>query len=149
MLLGYVVYQRPFFWHTNKEFMRNVNYKGFKDKRYFPRWQVERRLVFHQDHKPEPNEAKVLDLSCSGVRFQTDEEVILGQKVKLKLYFSLDYSIDLTGDVLWINTVENGFKQAGIRFYEASQENKDAILEHAFEFDKEKTVKNWFKGWAD
>ena len=110
--------------------MENLN--KTTDHRYFPRWDVERRLIFNRGLNSSPQEARTVDLSCSGVRFRTDEDIETGQRIKMALYFSIDEPIDLTGDVMWI-IHPSKFKDVGVRFYNTSDQAQSAILEKAFD----------------
>jgi len=133
--------------------MQNSNTRDFTDNRYFSRWEVERRLLFYQGpypkHNTPPQEAKTIDLSCSGVRIWTSEEILKGQKIRMILFFSIESYINLTGDVCWVKSNDHLYKQAGIQFYNTPENSKDIILDEAFNVDRNKVVESWFKGWMN
>lgn len=131
---------------TQKGSMNTHKSDNSNDQRYFPRWHVERRLVFHQGPQTNSQEAKTIDLSCAGVRFKTDEDIAVGQKIKMTIHFSLESFAELNGKVLRVDG-DGNVKQVGVQFYNTTEEAQETILEHAFEFDREKMSQNFFRDW--
>jgi len=116
------------------------------EQRYIPRWEVHNRIFYQLMDDSERREASSRDLSCAGICLQTDQEVAVNQKVKLKVYLSENKSIDLQGHILWTQQTPRGYL-AGIAFEDIKPENQDVILDYAFEINRDDLVDHWFKGW--
>jgi Tfp pilus assembly protein PilZ len=116
------------------------------EKRYLPRWEIQNRVSFQFPEERDYHYATTRDLSCSGVCITTEENIHLGQKLKLTIELSQHSSVTLWGQVVWIKS-HSIKKSVGIDFLEPGEEIKETILQYAFEIDKEKVVKHWFQGW--
>ena len=114
--------------------------------RYFPRWEVTDRVVYNVDGDREPREGTTKDISCAGVCIIGDRHLTPHQKIQLTVHLSESAWIKLNGHVQWVRN-NNDMLHMGITFYETPDHAQDLILQHAFEIDREKVVKQWFKGW--
>ena len=121
---------------------------GF-DKRYFPRWEVNKRIVYQLSHNPTEKEAQALDMSCAGVRLLSEEPLLPTQKLKLNVFLGKVHVVAVTGRVVWIkhNSKYNKHNEAGIAFDDIDQKTQKIILDHAFALKKNDLVDHWFKGW--
>lgn len=116
--------------------------------RYFPRWEVNNRVLYRTDGDKELYEGKTKDISCAGARIVGGTQGSPHQKIKMSVQLSEGTTIRLTARILWVKCdVEK--PEMGVIFCDISDDIQDSILQHAFEIDKDKVVKQWFKGWND
>ena len=123
------------------------------DKRYFPRWEIDKRIVYQLSHNPAEKEAQAVDMSCSGIRLLSEEPLLPTQKIKLNVFLSKVRVVTVTGRVVWIKHIakynkHSKYNEAGIVFDDIDQKTQELILEHAFTLKKNDLVDHWFKGWA-
>jgi len=116
--------------------------------RYFPRWKVDERVVYHLDGESEPREGATRDISCAGACIVGEGPIEPHQKVKITVELAERTKIKLNGYILWARN-KDGQLHMGVTFYDTPDEVQDLILQHAFELDKEKVLKQWYKGWED
>lgn len=120
---------------------------GFReDKRYFPRWQVKNRIVYHFEGQIQLHNAQSCDLSCAGVSLVSQFPLVPGQKLKLRIYLFEDKSVEVKGHPVWVRETEEGYL-SGVHFTDSTTEVQNKILEYAFEIKKEDVVNHWFEGW--
>ncbi len=131
-------------WKSNQDPLSKKN--SGRDQRYFPRWEVDSRVIYKIDNDPMARETHTKDLNCSGVCIYVQEAIKPQQRLKLTIYLSGRKSVDVQGLVIWNNPLENQ-ALVGICFSNTSQKAQDLILQHAFEIKKEDLTKHWFKGW--
>ncbi len=117
-----------------------------KDKRYFPRWQVNNRVFYKLDNDDDFRECQSRDLSCAGACLFTEEDIPTDRQVKLTIHLSSGTSVEVEGRILRSDPIEGGHL-AGVAFTNIGQKSQDTILKYAFEIKKEDLVKHWFKGW--
>ena len=116
------------------------------DARYFPRWDVDNRLSYCLEGDDQFFEGKTKDISCAGACIISEVHIAPRQKIKISIELSKGNSFQLNAYILWVR-MENNQNHMGITFYDTPDEFKDQILNHAFELDKEKVLKHWFKDW--
>ena len=129
---------------------RDQGHSSFKnsDTRYFPRWEVTDRVVYNIDGDGEAREGRTKDISCAGACIIGDRYLSPHQKIQMTVHLSEAISIKLNGHVQWVRH-NDGASHMGVTFYETPDHIQELILQHAFEIDREKVVKQWFKGWED
>ena len=116
------------------------------DNRYFPRWPVRNHILYRAKNHPNSNEGHTKDLSCAGTCAYVNEILPIHQKLNLTVHLSKKTVVELQGVVVWQNTSTLPY-QAGIEFYNTSDETLSRILQHAFEIDRTKMLNHWFEGW--
>ena len=116
------------------------------DKRYFPRWEVQNRVLYQPFKSSDPKEAITRDLSCAGACICMEDSIGLDQKIKLTVYLSEETKVDLLGKVVWIK-LQGDKNFVGVNFFNTEQEAQDLILEYAFSLDRSKLINHWYKGW--
>jgi len=123
-------------------------FKGFNesDQRYFPRWEIDKRVVYQAKNIPDEKQSRAIDMSCAGVCILCEEQLLPTQEIRLDIFLSEATIIRMTGHVVWVKNFANQ-NQAGIIFNEIDQASQDTILEHAFNVNKKDLVRYWFKGW--
>ena len=114
--------------------------------RYFPRWEVADRVVYSVDGDRVSREGTTKDISCAGACIIGNRYLNSQQKIQMTVHLSETTSIKLNGHVQWVRH-DDGALHMGVTFYETSDHVQELILQHAFEIDREKVVKQWFKGW--
>jgi len=122
--------------------------KNPADHRYFPRWEVDSRVLFQTENDPEFHEAHTKDISCAGAALCTQYPLTQHQKIKITLFLPNGTPVNLHGEVLWASTRENQEQLLGISFFNTAPEAQQLILQQAFEIDRKQLVSNWFKGWS-
>ena len=129
--------------------MTNHSQKKFddlSDQRYFPRWEVENRVLYQLEDQMDTLEAQTIDLSCAGACLTVPKTIRPQQTIKLVIYLSPNKFINVNGKIIWTKSV-GGEQQIGIQFENISLKNQDIILQHAFEVRHDQVTRNWFKGW--
>ena len=125
---------------------KEIQVRDVMDRRYFPRWAVENRVIYTVESSKTPQEAKTKDLSGAGACLWVKEPLELNQKMKLIIYLSENVTVRLNAQVTWAKQCGNQ-NYAGVSFYNTSLQAQDLILEHAFDLDREQFVQHFFKGW--
>lgn len=120
---------------------------SFEDRRYFPRWEVNNRIVYQLEKSLATFEGFTKDLSCAGTCVSTLERLKINQRLRLTIYLSKDKKVTVQGNVVWVKPTHE-CQWAGIDFYNTTYQDQDLILECAFELNKKDLVRYWFKGWA-
>ncbi len=124
-----------------------VSCAGFSaEKRYFPRWQVKNRIVYHFEGQDHFHEARSRDLSCAGVSLVSQFPLTKEQKLKMRIYLFEDKTVEVEGCPVWVKETEEGYL-SGVHFTNSTAEIQNKILEYAFEIKKQDVVKHWFEGW--
>ena len=116
------------------------------ERRYFPRWIVENKVLYRLPHQTSYREAITKDLSCDGVCFLCEEDLKTPSKLTLVVYLDNDIAIEVKGYVVW-NKFNIRQSPIGVRFENIPTKVQDMILQYAFECNKEILTKHWFKGW--
>ncbi|VAX36448.1 hypothetical protein MNBD_UNCLBAC01-487 [hydrothermal vent metagenome] len=121
------------------------------DQRYFPRWEVESKVVYRLENDVQSHEGLTKDLSSTGARITTETNLLPQQKIQLTVHLSDAIIISLNGYIIWVKGAKAsyGANQMGIGFTNMSTHIQEVILQHAFELDRERLKKHWFKGWDD
>ena len=119
-----------------------------KDMRYFPRWEVKDHVLYHLDGENESFEGHTKDLSCAGACITGDGNISPHQKIKLVIELAEDVKIKLNAHILWVR-IENNQPQMGVTFYDTPDDVQNLILQHAFELDRDKFLKQLYKGWEN
>ena len=118
------------------------------DKRYFPRWEVENRVLFQLKDNAEVFEGYTKDLNCAGMCLNTPQLLTVHQKLKLIIYLSKKTSISLLGIIVWVRD-EKLFHKAGVVFYNTPMETQDIMLQFAFNLNKERLFNDILKDSSD
>ena len=118
------------------------------DQRYFPRWNVNNRVLYRSESSPDQQlrHGHSKDISCAGACLYLKEFLPLQQKIAIGIQLTPKTNIDLRGTVVWQKAEDLAYL-TGIAFYEISEAAQEQILEHAFEFDRSKLLEHWYKGW--
>ena len=126
--------------------MPSVTKKQSFDKRYFPRWQVENRILFKPEENHDFDECSTRDISCSGASFYTKESCKIGQVLDLVIFFNNYKTLDVKGTVVWRKSLSEDYI-IGITFKNLTRREQALILKYAFEIRKKEVSDHWFKGW--
>jgi hypothetical protein len=118
------------------------------DMRYFPRWEVNNKISYHLVGQKNSHEGETKDISCAGACIAGNGNITPHQKIEMTLQLNDITRVKLKGHILWVR-IENNNPQMGVTFYDTPDEVQSLILQHAFETDKERLVKQWYKGWDD
>ena len=116
------------------------------ERRYFPRWKVDKEVIYRLSHLPAEKTARTIDLSCRGACILSSEPLLPTQRIALSIILNKAKIAHVNGRVAWIRHFPQQ-NEAGISFDEIDEETQNMILEHAFNFKKEDLVNYWFKGW--
>ncbi len=117
-----------------------------QDRRYFPRWEVNNRVIYRKGTESFYRECCSKDISCDGASLFCQERLDGDGILVLVLFLSEDVAIYVQGRVLW--NQPNGVRNVvGVRFSNISEKSQDMILKHSFNLKKEKLKKDWFEGW--
>lgn len=118
------------------------------DQRYFPRWNVNNRVIYHAETIPDHQlrHGHTKDLSCAGACLYLKEFLSPQQKITLNIHLSPGTNLDLRATVVW-QKAEDMTYLTGVVFHETSDEAQQQILEHAFEYDRSRVLEHWYKGW--
>ena len=117
------------------------------ERRYFPRWETENRILYSIEDDKTTHECTSKDINCTGLCFVTDEPLVPNQNLKLKVYLNEDISITVKGKISWTKPMDNQ-TLIGVNFSWVTDRIQETILKYAFELDKEKLVKHWYEGWS-
>ena len=117
------------------------------DSRYFPRWEVDEQVLCQLEGESETHKGRTKDISCAGACIIGDWQISPHQKIKITIQLSKTATINLSAHILWVK-IHNDQQEMGITFYDTPEDVQDSILQYAFELDKEKVLKQWFKGWV-
>lgn len=118
------------------------------DQRYFPRWNVNNRVIYRIESSPDQQlrHGHSKDLSCAGACLYLKEFLPPQQKIALNVHLSPSINLDLRATVVWQKAEDLAYL-TGIAFYETSDETQQQILEHAFQLERPKILEHWYKGW--
>ncbi|MBI5150487.1 MAG: PilZ domain-containing protein [Candidatus Omnitrophica bacterium] len=118
------------------------------DQRYFPRWNVNNRVVYRSEIAPDHQfrHGHTKDLSCAGACLYLKEFIPPQQRITLNINLSPKTAIDVRATVVWQKAGKMSYL-TGIAFHDISEADQGQILEHAFEFDRSKLLEHWYKGW--
>jgi len=113
--------------------------------RYFPRWEFDEQVLCKIEGEAEYREGKTKDISCAGACIVGDWQITPHQKIKVTIKLSKTAEICLNAHILWVK-INNNQREMGITFYDTPDDVQDSILQHAFELNKDKVLKQWYKG---
>lgn len=118
------------------------------DQRYFPRWNVNNRVLYRPESGSELqlHHGHTKDLSCAGACLYLKEFLPPQQKIALNIHLSPGTNLDLRATVVWQKAEAMSY-WTGVTFHDTSDEAQQQILEHAFEFERSKVLEHWYKGW--
>lgn len=116
------------------------------DQRYLPRWNVKNRVKYALCDRDGINEGTTQDLSCAGACLKSEELLMPGQELRMKIFLDEENAVEVLGHVVW-NRLSSDGRYAGVHFDTASPECQDTILNYAFEINPDTMVKHWFSGW--
>ena len=103
-----------------------INY----DKRYFPRWKVNKRVEYEKERMTFRSYTK--DLSLDGASIVVFSNTSLSHLVQLKIHLTDKDILEIQGRVIW-NKPESAFQLFGITFQKPSEKAQALMLTHAFE----------------
>jgi hypothetical protein len=126
------------------------DYKSIEDNdmRYFPRWEVKDQVLYNLDGQTESYEGETKDISCAGACITGTGNVSPHQKIKVVVELAEGVKIKLNAHILWVR-IKNNQPQMGVTFYNTPDDVQSLILQHAFEVDRDKFVKQLYKGWEN
>ena len=129
---------------------QDPGYSSIKDNdlRYFPRWEVDDPVLYHLDGETEPFEGRTKDISCAGACITGAGNISPHQKIKVIVELATGVKIKLNAHILWVK-IESNHPQMGVTFYDTPDDVQNLILQHAFEVDREKFIKQLYKGWEN
>ena len=118
------------------------------DQRYFPRWNVNNRVVYRAETTPDHQfrHGHTKDLSGAGACLYLKDFLPVHQKITLNIHLSPKSTLDLRATVVWQKAEDLAYL-TGVAFHETPDDAQQQILEHAFEFDHAKVLEHWYKGW--
>jgi len=119
---------------------------GEADLRYLPRWEVSNRVMYRTDGENDFHEGRTKDINCAGACIVGNTPVAPQHNIEMTVQLSPKTTIRLNARILWAKFGANE-TQMGVTFYGASEETQDSIFQHAFELDRDKFLKQWYKGW--
>jgi len=128
------------------ESLESISQFSGRDKRYLPRWEVSNRILYQVQGDGQRKESLSHDLSCAGASILTEESITPNEKLQLTIYLDREVSVRVDGRVCWSVPVAKKHL-IGINFEQTSRKAQDLILKYAFELDRAKLVRHWFKGW--
>ncbi len=117
-----------------------------QEKRYFPRWDVNHKILYKKENTLFYKECSCTDISADGVCLSALEAFEPHQKLNLLVYLSENVAVEVNGTVLW-NKISAQRCLAGFKFESISANVQDLILQFAFDCKKEQLHRNWFEGW--
>ena len=118
------------------------------DKRYFPRWSVQNKILYRKEENSTYQEALSKDINGSGACFSCPEKIKPSTKINLLLYLADSVAVEVTGRVLW-NKDGDSHNLVGVRFENTAAQVQEMILQYAFECKPEDFMRHWFKGWEN
>ena len=126
------------------------DYNSFEnnDMRYFPRWEVNDPVLYHLDGGKKSYEGQTKDISCAGACITGTGNVSPHQKIKVIVELAEGVKIKLNAHILWVK-IENNQPQMGVTFYDTPDDVQNLILQHAFEVDRDKFLKQLYRGWEN
>ena len=130
--------------------IQDLGYKSVEDNdmRYFPRWEVNDSVLYNLDGEENSYEGQTEDISCAGACITGVGNVSPHQKIKVTIELAEGVKIKLNAHILWVR-IENNQPKMGVTFYNTPDDVQNLILKHAFELDREKFVKQLYKGWEN
>jgi c-di-GMP-binding flagellar brake protein YcgR len=118
------------------------------DMRYFPRWEVNNRVLYHLEGDKKQHEGQTKDISCAGACITGAKEISPHQKIEVTVNLADGVKVKLKAHILWVR-IENNHASMGVTFYDTPDEAQNLILQHAFELDRDKFVQQLYKGWEN
>ena len=106
------------------------------DKRYFPRWNVQNKILYRKEKNSSYQKALSKDISGSGACFSCPEKIKPSSKLNLIFYLADSVAVEVTGRVLW-NKDGRSNNLIGVRFENISDQVEEMILQYAFEYKRE------------
>ena len=107
-----------------------------REKRYFPRWPVNRRVEYRVGDEAVLYRSFTKDLTLCGASFFIHTPMPHHQPVRVKVYISQNDHFELDGQVVW-SKISPYTKVVGIIFKEVNQNVQELILSHAFELKED------------
>jgi len=97
------------------------------ERRKYPRFKINLPLDYYRVTSPDTHAGQTLNASEGGLEIYFPEKVVIGEHLKLKLYFSLESglsTIDVLAEVVWVDILSgNGEYRSGVRFIEIAPED--------------------------
>lgn len=103
------------------------------ERRRYPRFPIRLPIEYYRANSPINQTGKALDASESGLQILLPEQMEIGQRLNLKLFFSSGSelnTIEILAEVVWINTqLGEGEKlyRSGVRFINVSPEGMSKL----------------------
>ncbi len=101
------------------------------DKRYFPRWEVNKRVEYREEGKTCAFRSYTKDFSLCGASIFVFDNPPLWQRIKLRIYLADKKNFEAHGRVVWSKR-ESTHKLSGIIFENLSKKAQELIMSHAF-----------------
>jgi len=130
---------------VNPRFQKKIT-AGKTDHRYLPRWETDESVYYRIEGELGSRLGHMKNISCAGASLSIDRIIKPHKVVKLRINFNDGSPVIVDGTVLWIKNTKGGM-QIGIKFHSMSNKTQETILSQAFELNKEKLLKHWYKGW--
>jgi len=103
------------------------------DHRYFPRWEVNKRVKYYRkDRGGDDFMSYTKDLSLEGASIFVVGHPPIRHQVRLEIHLTDKKSFQAQGRVVW-SKVETNHELFGIVFENLSQKAQELIMQHAFE----------------
>ena len=127
----------------NTNILRNIA----EDRRYFPRWEVENKIVYCEENNPIEYECLSKDIHCSGLCLKSDRDIPLSTHLNLKISLTNDIDpVMAAGHVVW--TLKSASSNlVGVQFDRIGGKSKETIFDYAFEYKHDQLMNLWFSGW--
>ena len=117
------------------------------ERRHFPRWDLNNRLLYHFENNSDGHIGCLKNLSTAGASVYIEKPLEIGQKLKLTIRLSEIRIVTVEARAMWIQHAKNGFL-IGVDFDNVTEQNRQLILDHAFELNRQQLVNHWFQGWS-
>jgi len=108
---------------------------GGHDKRYFPRWEVNKRVEYFEEGGS-VFRSYTRDLSLDGVSIIVFHNPPARYRVKLRVHLADKENFEVQGRVTWVKS-EPPCKMVGIAFEHLKKKAQALIMRHAFEISAE------------
>lgn len=106
------------------------------DKRYFPRWEVNKRVEYREEGAGTASRSYTKDLSLDGVSIYIFGNPPTQQRLQLRIHLADKDNFEAQGRVAW-SKVEPTYKLFGVVFENLIPKAQDLIMRHAFELSED------------
>src|SRR6185436_5130568 len=106
-----------------------------EERRYFPRWKVDKEVLYQLRHETLEKEARALDMSCNGACILSNEPLLPTQRIILSIFLNKAKVVTVNGRVAWIKHFPKQ-NEAGICFDAIDEATQNTIMDHFFHAQK-------------